>query len=360
MIDIDGSYREGGGQILRTALSLSCLFRKPFRIFNLRKGRKKPGLMPQHLTCVRAAQLFSGAEVKGDSIGSTELIFSPGEVKGGNYVFDIGTAGSTSLVLQTLIPALIFSEGKTTITLKGGTHVPFSPSYHYLAEVFVAFMKVLGMGMHLSIEFYGFYPTGGGRVRAEIFPAKMLKPFKAVERGEILKLTGYSGVGNLPLSIAERQKNALTEKIDSQKILPVQPLPKGGQGGFESYPPDIELLNIPTPGQGTFVFLKSKSEHSIAGFTSLGARGKKAEAVGEEAAQEFLDYYSTGAALDPHMSDQIVLYLSICKEESVFTSSRITEHLMTNLWVIQQFHEYRYAVEGEVGRPGIVRITNKP
>ena len=362
MIEIDGGYREGGGQILRTALSLSCLFQKPFRIFSIRKGRKKPGLMPQHLTCVRAAQLISNAEVKGDKQGSTEILFSPGEIKTGDYVFDIGTAGSTSLVLQTLIPAIVFShasfppgkkgpgegngdgesfsQGKTSLTLKGGTHVPFSPSYHYLAEVFVPLLKMLGITMHLAIDSYGFYPKGGGRVRAEIFPVKTIKPLRALERGETVRLRGYSAVGNLPLSIAERQRNALAEKISSQR-----------------HSLDIGLLKVPTPGQGTFVFLASESEHAIAGFTALGERGKKAEVVGEEVAREFLDYYSTGAALDPHMADQIVLYLAMSGEESVFTTSRITEHLITNLWVMQQFYEYRYEVEGEIEKPGVVGIN---
>ena len=383
MIEIDGSYGEGGGQILRTALSLSSLFKKPFRIFNIRKGRKKPGLMPQHLTCVRAAQLLSNAEVKGDQKGSTELLFLPGEVKGGDFFFDIGTAGSTSLVLQTLIPALVFSrvveipfkdsmedenppkspfakgglrgitgkvgdggllKQKSTITLKGGTHVHFSPCFHYFAGVFANFLKKIGIEIRLTIESYGFYPKGGGKVRAEIFPAKHVKPLNVMECGNILRLSGYSGVGNLPLSIAERQRNAMLEKIYSQiKDLKCQV--------------DIELLNVTTPGQGTFVFLKSESENSTAGFTSLGERGKRAEAVGEEVAMEFLRYYSTDAALDPHISDQIVLYLSICKEESVFTTSCITKHLMTNLWVIGFFYEFHYSIEGEIGEPGIVRIN---
>jgi RNA 3'-terminal phosphate cyclase (ATP) len=401
MIEIDGSYGEGGGQILRTALSLSCLFRKPFRIFNIRKGRKKPGLMPQHLTCVRAAQLLSNAEVTGDHKDSTELIFSPNEVQGGDFFFDIGTAGSTSLVLQTIIPSLVFSppfnsplgkggqrgvdlskgglrgdkcgegkllEEKTTITLKGGTHVPFSPCFHYLAGVFANFLKKLGIEIRLTIESYGFYPKGGGKVRAEIFPAKHVKPLNIIERGNILRLSGYSGVGNLPLSIAERQKKALVERIYSSNItIPIQsridngqhppqsPLDKGGLRGV--CPVDIELLSVPTPGQGTFIFLQSESENSIAGFTSLGERGKRAEAVGEDAAMEFLQYYSTDAVLDSHISDQIVLYLSLCNDESVFTTSCITQHLMTNLWVIGLFHEFRYYIEGEIGKPGIVRIN---
>ncbi len=346
MIEIDGSLGEGGGQILRTALSLSCLFNKPFRIFNIRKGRKKPGLMPQHLTCLMAAQLISNAKVTGDYQASTELTFSPQEVKGGDFFFDIGTAGSTSLVIQTLIPSLIFLKEKTTLILQGGTHVPFSPSFHYISEGFVPMVERLGIKIRLTIESYGFYPKGGGRIRAEIFPVKDAKPLRIMERGKILRLKGYSGVGNLPLSIADRQKNAALEKIYSQ-VPDLQ------------CAVDIELIDVPGPGQGTFVFLRAESENSIAGFTSLGERGKKAETVGQEAAAEFLKYYFTDGALDQYLSDQIVLYLRMSREESVFTTSCITQHLMTNLWVIGLFHEFKYSIEGEMGKPGMVKISLK-
>lgn len=352
MIIIDGSYREGGGQILRTSLSLSCLMGLPFRMFNIRKKRRKQGLAPQHLTAIRAAQLLTGAAVKGDAVGSTELSFSPAEVRGGDLVFDIGTAGSTSLVLQTLIPAIALRQtvdvssldGGLTITLKGGTHVPLSPSFHYLSQVFAYFMGKIGICVRLSIKSYGFYPKGGGTVRAEIFPARKLMPLKVPERGGILRLRGSSAVGNLPLSIAERQRRAcldrlLTEMKESRTTI------------------EIEQESVETFGQGTFLFLLAESENSVAGFTSLGERGKRAEGVGEEAAAAFLDYYSTGAALDEHMSDQIVLYLSLCKEESEFTTSRLTDHLLTNLWVISRFHEFRYSIAGEVGQPGHIRIN---
>jgi RNA 3'-terminal phosphate cyclase (ATP) len=354
MIEIDGSFGEGGGQILRTALSLSCLFRKSFRIFNIRKSRRKPGLMPQHLTAVRAAQLIANAAVEGDTTGSTELTFVPKEIRGGELFFDIGTAGSTSLVLQTLIPALICLGEKTTVTLKGGTHVPFSPSYHYLKDIFTHFLREIGIHIDLTIESHGFYPKGGGKVRAEIFPAREIRPLRITDRGALLRLGGYSCVGNLPLSIAERQRNSLVEKIHSQKI---PSFIKEGKMVFEKYPVDIELLHIPTPGQGTFVFLKSEFENSVAGFTSLGQRGRLAEAVGEDAALEFLHYYATGSALDPHMADQIILYLVLCGGESALTTSCITQHLITNLRVIGMFHDYRYSVDGEPGSPGTVTIN---
>lgn len=344
MIEIDGSYGEGGGQILRTALSLSSLLGKPFRIYNIRKGREKPGLMPQHLVSVRAAQRLSGAEVSGDAKGSAELSFLPRRVEEGEFEFDIGTAGSTSLVLQTLLPALLFCSGKSRVTLLGGTHVPFSPSFHYLAEVFAPFIRRLGLEVRLDIDAYGFYPRGGGRIRAEIWPSRGTMPLRLTGREKLLRLDGVSAVGNLPVSIAERQREALREVI----------LPKVHK--LES-PVRIVILDAPTPGQGTFVFLRAEAANTIAGFTSLGARGKRAEAVGEEAGREFLTYYRTEAALDPHLADQAVLYLALCEERSVFTTSSISRHLLTNLWVLGLFHEFRYRVEGTEGAPGRVTIN---
>lgn len=344
MVDIDGSHGEGGGQILRTALSLASLFNRPFTIANIRKGRHKSGLMPQHLVAVRAAQLVSNAEVVGDHKGSSELTFIPRGVKGGDFSFDIGTAGSTPLVLQTVIPALLFAGQKSRVTLMGGTHVPFSPSFHYLAGVFVPVLKKLGVEIRLAIDSYGFYPRGGGKVRAEISPVHGINPLRLTERGAVRRVCGVSAVGNLPLSIAGRQRDAALEKI------------RGGLKDFGGKV-EMELLQVPTPGQGTFLFLRVEAEHGMAGFTALGARGKRAEAVGCEAAEEFLRYYGTDTALDPHLADQIVLYLSLCNEGSEFSTSCITGHLLTNLWVLGLFRKLSYEIDGEPGCPGRVRIA---
>lgn len=346
MIEIDGSHGEGGGQIIRTALSLSCLFHKPFRIFNIRKNRRKPGLMPQHLTCVKAAQHITNAEVRGDLQGSAELFFSPGKARAGNFSFDIGTAGSTSLVLQTIIPALVFAGQKATVTLTGGTHVPLSPSYHYLSEVFVRFLQLAGIRIRLSIDSYGFYPRGGGKIHADIFPAEKVIPLQLTVRGRLLGFAGHSGVGNLPVDIAKRQRNSFINKVQTEVR---------ESAGLQ----DIDLLEVSTPGKGTFIDVAARFEHSIAGFSALGAIGKKAETVGEEAAADFIKYYKTGAALDRHMADQIVLYLSLCSQESSFTASAISSHLATNLWAIGLFHDISYTLEGKTGEKGMIKLTGK-
>jgi RNA 3'-terminal phosphate cyclase (ATP) len=343
MVEIDGSYGEGGGQILRTALALSCLFTQPFRISNIRKGRRKPGLLPQHMTSVHVAQQISGAEMSGDHKGSTELTFSPRVVRSGDYAFDIGTAGSVSLVLQTIIPPLLRAGGKSTVTLTGGTHVPFSPTFHYLAEVFAPMLRRLGAEVRLHIDAYGFYPRGGGKVRVEVLPARGSESLRLEERGRLVKLFGVSAVGNLPLHIAERQREAALDELH-------------GRLHHLRVPARIELLDAPGPGQGTFIFLRGEAEQCVAGFAALGAIGKRAEMVGAEAAQDLLAWYRSGAALDPHLADQLVLYLALADGESRFTTAAITRHLLTNLWAIGQFREISYRVEGQEGEPGRVTI----
>jgi RNA 3'-terminal phosphate cyclase (ATP) len=339
-IKIDGGFGEGGGQILRTALSLSCITGLPFELFNIRKGRKKPGLMPQHITCVDAVSSISSGRVSGGKTGSTSLMFVPQKIIPGNYVFDIKTAGSISLVAQTLLPPLLFADSPSHITIKGGTHVPFSPTYHYISEVFIPMLHKIGIELGSSLSRYGFYPKGGGEAGFTILPAKKIKGLNQTSKGALLSIDGYSGVSRLPVSIAERQKNALLKKI--------HPLSA-----------DLRILDVPSSGAGTFVFLKGEYEHALSGFSSLGKRGKTAESVGIEASKAFIDFHNSPSFLDPYLSDQIVIYLGLSTESSAYTTSRITQHLLTNLWVIEKFLNVTYEIEGKINSPGKISLARK-
>jgi RNA 3'-terminal phosphate cyclase (ATP) len=343
-LQIDGNYGEGGGQILRTTLSLSCILKKPVEIINIRKGRKIPGLQPQHLTSVSACKKVSNAEVQGDSLQSLSLRFSPQEITGGEFTFDVAekkrSAGSTSLVLQTLFLPLSHCPISSKIKVLGGTHVPWSPPFNYLAEIFVPMLKKVGVDIELEIEKWGYYPKGGGEVLCTIHPASKFSSFSLTERGRLIGLSGISVISNLPDHIAERQKN------HALKILKDK--------GFS---PEIKIFQAPSIGQGTFFFLRAEFENSVAGFSALGEIGKRAEKVAEEACEEFLQFMQTQGAVDPHLADQLVPYLASAEGTSTFTVSKITEHLLTNIWVVKQFVPTEILVEGKEGEQTKVTIT---
>jgi RNA 3'-terminal phosphate cyclase (ATP) len=202
--------------------------------------------------------------------------------------------------------------------------VPFSPPFHFLSGVFGPFLERLGVRVQLSIESFGFYPKGGGRIRADVFPVKKINSLDVMERGELGGVTGCSGAGGLPVSIAARQQGAVLARLSASAGELVNKIA-------------IDTINVPTHGQGTFVYLECRYKSSLAGFSALGARGKKAESVGEEAADGLIHYYRSGAALDRHLADQIVLYLALSDHESAFTTEAVTNHLMTNLWAIGPF-----------------------
>lgn len=343
MIEIDGSVGEGGGQVLRTALSLSCLTGQAFRIFHIRSNRAKPGLMRQHLMAVQAAARIASARVEGDSLGSLQLSFTPGRVQSGDYSFDIGTAGSATLVMQTVIPPLLAAHRKSGIMVTGGTHVPFSPSWNYFSEIFWPSIARLGARGELGAESFGFYPKGGGKIRCRVHPYAAPAALTLRERGQLLRITGCAAVGNLPRSIAERELRCARELLE-------------GEFGRD-LPIEVEIREVRVFGQGTFIFLKGEYERAVAGFTGLGERGKPAERVGEEAAQEFLAHHRTGLPVDPHLADQLVPYLAQAPGPSVFATSRITTHLETNLLVAGYFLELATEIDGELDAPGTVTIT---
>ncbi len=342
-VSLDGSHGEGGGQILRTALALSCVTGKAVEIENIRRSRRKPGLQPQHLMSVLAAARICGASVEGAGISSAALRFEPGTVRPGDYRFDISSlassAGSTSLVFQTILLPLLLADGPSTVFVQGGTHVPWSPSYHYLKHVFLPLLFRMNARVQLSLERWGWYPRGGGVISARIEPCRALKPVSIEERGAFKGVRGISAISNLPDHIAERQRTRAIRNLEGCGI-----------------PTDIGIERGPSIGKGTLLFLTAEFENITAGFDSLGALGKTAETVADEACADLFAYLDAKGVLDPHLADQVVPYLALAQGRSEVTTSRITPHLLTNFWVVQQFLDVDSSVTGREGEPGTIRI----
>jgi len=344
MIQIDGSEGEGGGQILRTALALSMVTGRPFEIFNLRAGRSKPGLRPQHLTCVKAAARICSAEVEGAKRGSMTVRFEPGAVKPGTYTFEIGTAGSTSLVLHTLTLPLALADGRTVLTITGGTHVPFAPTFHFLARQWAVLLGRLGIDVELDLKRAGYYPAGGGEIRAKILPTSAIQPLILGPRGEFQSLDGASAVSNLPRSIAVRQTRRALARLEAEGLAP-----------------GLELITIPSHGKGTMLQLVSTYEGGgRACHDAIGAIGKRAEQVADEACDALLRFLATRGAIDDHSADQIILPLALATGPSRFPVASVTRHLLTNARVIQRFLDCQITIDGEPGAEGIVSVTPHP
>lgn len=347
MITIDGSYGEGGGQILRTSLTLAAVTGKPLKMVNIRAGRKNPGLGAQHLTAVLAAAAVCDARLEGADLGSQTLTFVPrSSPQAGSYSWDVaaarkgGSAGSTSLILQTVLLPLALAEGRSTITVEGGTHVPWSPPYHFLEKVYLPTLARLGIEARADIERWGWYPIGRGSARVKIkggISGLSFKPIDLTERGEFLRLSGLSALSNLPKHIVQRQRDRALEVLRR-----------------EGFGPDIRMEVGRSSGRGAMVFLWAEFENGVAGFTALGAPGKPAEKVAEEACQAFLEYYDSEAALDKHLADQLILPLALADGHSTLTTCQITQHLLTNIWVVQRFIDIDYQVKGSEGEKGRV------
>jgi len=343
VVRIDGSYGEGGGQILRTSLALATALGRPLEIINIRKTRQKPGLQPQHLTSVLAAAAISRAHVEGAELSSTSISFLPRTLMGGSYEFNVsekrGSAGSTSLVLQTIMLPLCFAEQPANITVHGGTHVPWCPTFHYLKFIFLPMLSRINAKIDMDIKQWGWYPGGGGTVMAKVVPCEKMAPLRIPSRGRLIRATGISAVANLPRDIAVRQRNTAVNAL----------LKKGIDA-------NLEIVGASSPGKGTLVFLKVEFENSIAGFDALGAIGKRAEEVAEEACQSLFTYVNSKAAIDPHLADQLIPYLALARGDSEFTASSITRHLLTNIWVVKQFLDVDVQVTGKEGEAGQITI----
>jgi RNA 3'-terminal phosphate cyclase (ATP) len=369
MITIDGSYGEGGGQVLRTCLALSAITGRPVQIDRIRAGRRKPGLRPQHLTGVRAAAKVCGAKVEGARLNAQSLTFRPeSPPQAGTYTFDVaqaakgGSAGSASLILQTVLLPLVLAEGISQVTLRGGTHVAWSPPYDYLKRVYLPTLARMGIQAKVQIQKWGWYPVGGGEVKATVeglaassnqvsaggadgaeteppVYGSGLHGLDLLERGELLRVRGVSASSNLPKHIRTRQERAALQTLRSNGVNA-----------------RLEVVDARSKGTGTVVFLWAEFENAVAGFTSLGERGKPAERVAEEAARDLLAYLESDAALDRYLADQLVLPVALAGGSSQFSTQEVTQHLLTNAWVVNRFLPGRVRVEGAEGEPGVCWI----
>ena len=344
ILEIDGNYGEGGGQILRSSLSLSAILNRPIRITGIRAGRKKPGLAPQHLTCVNAVAAITNAEVIGGQLGSETLTFRPREISGGSYTFDVAetrpSAGALSLVFQSIVLPLSFAKVASTIILRGGTHVPWSPTVHYLQEIFIPMAGKFGFQGSIQLNEWGWFPKGCGEAVAKVQPSVDWRGAQLRHRGKLQAIYGISAASNLPEHIINRQQNQIQKRL-TQFDLPV----------------NIERVRGKSIGQGTLVFLKAEFENVHAGFSVLGARSKPAERVADEACQELVDFLESDAAIEPYLADQLVLPMALARGQSRFTTSQITRHLTTNIWLVQQFLPVQFEVNGAENEPGeIVKI----
>jgi RNA 3'-terminal phosphate cyclase (ATP) len=343
-VEIDGSQGEGGGQVLRSALALSIITGKPFHIFNIRIRRSQTGLKAQHLRAVDAAASVSKAQVDGAALNSTELTFQPIEIRSGRYKWEIGTAGATTLVLQTIFLPLSLATSASTAILTGGTHVPWSPCYHYIELHWLPYLKQIGFDAQFSLEQSGFYPQGGGRMTATIRPAAPIVPLNLTRRGELLHISGYSAVANLPLSIAERQKRQALGRLLK---LPWDRTPEI----------HLKILQLPSPVKGTFLLLLAEFDGGRCCTYSLGALGKPAERVADEAVDALLAFLDTGAAIDQYLADQLLLPLCLACDPSSLHVSQITQHMLTNAEIVRQFLPHRIEIHGSLSQPGFLHIA---
>jgi RNA 3'-terminal phosphate cyclase (ATP) len=335
MLTIDGSYGEGGGQILRTSASLAAITGQPVRIEKIRAGRVEPGLKAQHLTAIQAAMRVCNGNLEGAQVGATEVTMTPGSpVQPGHYDFDIGTAGSTTLVLQTLLLPLLLAGGESHVSIVGGTHNTNAPSSDYLVDTF---LPAAGLPKLLTTERIGFFPRGGGVVVANPIHAP-LPPIQANVRGSRKTLTASVTVSeNLPSHILDRAQTEIERRAEAT-----------------GWPVKVILTVAPSLSPGMAVHLNAAYEHGIGGFTALGRRGLPTERVVEDAFKEFEAFDATEATVDEHLADQLILPALFATGPSEYRTARVTEHLRTMAWLVPQFGVGNVKIDQNTGH---VRIT---
>lgn len=316
-IQIDGSQGEGGGQILRTALALSMITGQAFELINIRAGRKKPGLMRQHLVCVQASQHISQAYVEGAELHSQRLYFAPQHVQSGKYQFQIGSAGSTTLVLQTLLPALLLQNEASELTISGGTHNPLAPTADFIEQCFLPVLEKLGIAVEFKLNKAGFFPIGAGEIQIKIQPWQHRNKLNLLDRGTLQTTKAFAAVLNLSeeAQIAQRELATLNKrlKLDTQQ--------------------QFHLNGI---SQGNTVYVKVEYQHHIQLFTALGEMRKSAEQIANHLAEQVKQYLESNASVDEYLADQLLLPLAL-GQGGEFTAQCISEHTRTQAVMIEKF-----------------------
>lgn len=330
-IALDGAQGEGGGQILRSALSLSMITGQPFDITSIRAGRAKPGLLRQHLTAVRAAAEICGAEVSGDRLGSQRLHFTPGAIRGGEYRFAIGSAGSSTLVLQTVLPALWFADAPGRVEVSGGTHNPSAPPADFIRRVWEPLLARMGIHQNTTLLRHGFYPAGGGAVVTNVTPLKTLRGLQLVERGDVIRMTSEVLLVGVPHHVGQRENDTLAAH-------------------FSLAEQQIQTLSA-DQGPGNTVSLEIESDHITERFIAFGEKRMSAEAVANTLVTEVCRYLASPAAVGEYLADQLVIPLALAGEGE-FTVAHASDHLLTNIAVVERFLPvtFRLVEEGEMTR----------
>jgi RNA 3'-terminal phosphate cyclase (ATP) len=326
---VDGAFGEGGGQILRTSTALAALLGEPVEIYNIRKNRSNPGLAPQHLAGIKALQDMVDGEVKGAEIGSTKVAFYPGRRGSGRFTIDTKTAGSITLILQTLLIPGIFSRDGVELDIRGGTDVKWSPPIDYVKRVFLPILKKMGVSADVEIIKRGYYPKGSGRVVVTMPPVERLKPLKAAEGGSLGGVKGLSHSLNLPAHIVERMANSARDALE--------------------YKCSIELECGSGLSTGCGIALWAEFQNSVLGASALGAPGKPAEKVGREAAKGLLEEIESGATLDTFMGDQVIPYMGLADGTSETTVKKLTGHIQTNICVVEKILGVKYDIVEKEG-----------
>jgi RNA 3'-terminal phosphate cyclase (ATP) len=339
-ITIDGSMGEGGGQIFRTSLALSLTTGKPFRIFNIRAKRKKSGLLRQHLTALNAAAEVGQAKVSGAQIGSPEVIFEPGEVVPGTFLFSIGTAGSTTLVLQSVLPALMTASAPSYLVLEGGTHNPYAPPFDFLEKVFAPLLRKMGPEVSCSLEMPGFYPAGGGRFTVRVTPVSALSGLHLIERGGIKRYECSAVVARLARHIGEREVKVVLEEM-----------------GWGTECARIISLEK-SQGPGNVLTIEVESDNITELFTGFGMRGVSAERVAMGAVAEAKRYLNAGVPVGLYLADQILLPMALAGSGS-FRTIAPSQHTRTNIAVIEKFLDVKIECIRIADGVWEIRITGK-